>query len=60
MQPERQHGPRPTPEPNAQRGRAVRWLRCSYRAGAIVDAAAAVGMVSRPALDGTARPLGSP
>lgn len=44
MRPERQHRPRPTPTPSAQRQRAVRWLRCSYRAGAIVDAAAAVGM----------------
>jgi hypothetical protein len=37
MRPERQHRPRSTPEPSAQHERAVRWLRRSHRAGAIVD-----------------------
>jgi hypothetical protein len=45
MRPERQHRPRSAPEPGAQRERAVRWLRRSYRTGAVVDAAATVGML---------------
>lgn len=61
MRPEREHGARSTPEPRAQRLRAVCWLRRSYRAGAIVDAAAAVGMaVPGQALDGAVRPVISP
>lgn len=45
MRPDRQHQPRSAPQPRAQRERAVRWLRRSYRTGAIVDAGATVGML---------------
>jgi hypothetical protein len=45
MRPDRRHGPRSAPRQRAPRELAVRWLRRSYRAGAVVDAAAAVGMI---------------
>ncbi len=39
---ERRRGPRSAPQQRAQGERAVRWLRRSYRTGAVVDAAAAL------------------
>ena len=45
MHTERLHGPGPAPGADAPRARAVRWLRRSYRTGAVVDAAATVGLI---------------